>query len=114
MFISKVDILGTEYTVEALDRKNDSMLGDENDGYCDHTTKSIVVAQNDELNALKDFDRYQKSVIRHEIIHAFLFESGFGYSCEHPQYGHDETMIDWWAMQSPKIFKVFEQLNLLE
>lgn len=29
------------------------------------------------------------------------------------QFGHDETTIDWFAIQSPKIFKVFVDLKLL-
>lgn len=53
-------------------------------------------------------------IIRHEIIHAFLFESGLGFNFEHKPYGHDETTVDWFAFQWPKIEKVFKALNIEE
>lgn len=55
----------------------------------------------------------QKENLRHEIIHAFLLESGLGYNIEHKEYGHEETMIDWLAIQSPKIFKAFKEAGCL-
>ena len=53
-----------------------------------------------------------KRIIRHEIIHAFMFESGLGFNFEHKPYGQDETMIDWFAIQYPKIKKVYAQLGI--
>lgn len=53
-----------------------------------------------------------KRIIRHEIIHAFMFESGLGFNFEHKPYGHDETTIDWFAIQYPKIKKVYAQLGI--
>lgn len=29
------------------------------------------------------------------------------------QFGHEETIVDWFAIQSPKIFKVFKELDIL-
>ena len=49
-----------------------------------------------------------KRIIRHEIIHAFMFESGLGFNFEHKPYGQDETTIDWFAIQYPKIKKIFK------
>ena len=43
-----------------------------------------------------------------EIIHAFMFESGLGYSWQHAEeFGHDETTVDWFARQFAKIHKAF-------
>lgn len=51
-------------------------------------------------------------IVRHEIIHAFLFESGLGFNYEHKPFGHDETMVDWLAIQYPKIKIVFRLLDI--
>lgn len=43
-----------------------------------------------------------------------MFESGLGANWQHPnEYGHDETTVDWFAKMSPKIFKVFSDLEIL-
>ena len=47
-------------------------------------------------------ERYRQ-VIRHEIIHAMLHESGLN------EYAHDETLVDWIALQFDKINKIVEQ-----
>ena len=57
-------------------------------------------------------ERDVKRIIRHEIIHAFMFESGLGFNFEHKPFVQDETMIDWFAMQYPKIKGVFELLDI--
>lgn len=60
-----------------------------------------------------NFKELQKKQLRHEIIHAFLSESGLQSNWQHiEQFGHDETTIDWFAIQSPKMFKVFADLKL--
>lgn len=53
-----------------------------------------------------------KRIIRHEIIHAFMFESGLGFNFEHKPFGQDETMIDWFAIQYPKIKKIFKLMDI--
>lgn len=51
-------------------------------------------------------------VVRHEIIHAFMFESGLGYNFEWDKDEADETIVDWFAIQYPKIKAVFEALGI--
>ncbi len=106
----KVNILGTEYTIKECMAAEDSYLVN-CDGYCDKTTKEIVIKK--ENGDLGDFEVYKKKVMRHEIVHAFLNESGLCENFEHHTWGQDETMIDWFAYQSPKIFKVFEEVGCL-
>lgn len=104
----KVNILGTEYTIEPRKLKNKDY-----DGFTDNTAKLIVI-RDDNKNEVGDFDFLQKKQLRHEIIHAFLSESGLQCNWQHmEQFGHDETTVDWFAIQSPKIFKVFKELNLI-
>lgn len=44
----------------------------------------------------------------------FLSESGLQSNFEHSQqFGHEETIVDWFAIQFPKIFKVFQELDIM-
>ena len=64
---------------------------------------------------MKDGNFYylQQKQLRHEIIHAFLAESGLQSNFKHSdEFGHDETMVDWIAIQWHKIEKVFDQLGI--
>ena len=108
----KVNILGTEYTIEKKSKTEDTFLN-QCDGYCDKTTKKIVIKTKDEDNELDDYEVYEKKIMRHEIIHAFLFESGLHENWEHKQFGHDETYVDWIAVQFPKMQKAFEEAGCL-
>lgn len=101
-----VMVLGTAYTVE--NRDNDPALVDA-DGYCDWTTKTIVLARNVAGN-LHDMGEYRKKVLRHEIVHAFLLESGL-HECsgEVECWAANETMVDWIARQGAKIYKAWEE-----
>ena len=103
-----VNILGTEYTIEEKELKDQDV-----DGYCDNTAKLIVI-RSDNTNEVGDFEFLKKKQLRHEIIHAFLSENGLQCNWQHiEQFGHDETTVDWFAIQSPKIFKVFQELDIL-
>lgn len=104
----KVNVLGTEYTIEYIELKDEGI-----DGYCDFSTQHIVI-RSDNINELEDFEFIQKKQLRHEVIHAFLNESGLQSNFEHAnRWGHEETMIDWIAIQFPKILKVFEELKII-
>ena len=53
-------------------------------------------------------------MLRHEIIHAFLFESGLECnSLKTYNWAENEEMVDWFAIQSPKIFILYKELNIL-
>lgn len=110
--MKKVNILGTEYTVEVASKKEDKFL--ENcDGYCDKTSKRIVVTTKDDDCEIEIFEEYQKKCIRHEIVHAFLIESGLQENFRHQEWGHEETMVDWIAIQFPKILQAFKEADCL-
>ncbi len=107
--MNKVNILGETYTIKKSNAKKDSNLV-KADGYMDATTKTIVLAdlesETNEYNSLDNIQKYADKVFRHELIHAFLFESGL--AC----YGNDEKIVDWIAVQYPKIKEVFERLKI--
>lgn len=105
----KVNILGTEYTIET---ENDKLLKLNADGLCEQYTKKICVRETDSF--LTDDDSQEtklvreKEVLRHELYHAFFNESGLS-----DDYSGNEQLINWLAIQSPKIFKVFQELDVL-
>ncbi len=106
-----INVLGTEYTVQILKRDEDTKLS-ESDGYCDWSTHSIVVVDIEvEEYTVGNPTLYVAKVLRHEIIHAFMYESGLH---EHATFDdeHFEQMVDWIAFQYPKIKKVFDKLNI--
>lgn len=117
----KVNILGTEYSIETHKVSDDSYL-EKNKlaGYCGEESKLIVIADMTEEKYFSDMDEkeqeaYRKRTLRHEIMHAFLNESGLSDSSN--QYGgawaKNEEMVDWFAIQSPKIFAVYQSLDIL-
>ena len=105
-----VNILGTEYELQERPGKEDPVLADF-DGYCDTSVKKAVVDEmkEKEPGMKEDLSYYQKQVKRHEIIHAFLFESGLDTCCEWAC----EEMIDWMSIQFPKIQKAFTEAECL-
>lgn len=105
-----INVLGTKYTIRESNENKDSVLVGK-DGYCDTSVKLCVV---DEMNQnepgmKKDLTEYKKSVKRHELIHAFLHESGLDVC----SWAENEEMVDWIAIQFPKLKKAFEEANCL-
>ena len=118
----KVNILGTEYRIEIHKVSEDSYLEkNELAGYCGEEEKLIVVADMSEEKYFAGMDEkaqetYRKKTLRHEIMHAFLNESGLSDSSNRfdSAWAKNEEMVDWFAIQSPKIFKVFVELGILD
>lgn len=54
-----------------------------------------------------------EELVRHEVIHAFQFESGLAFNWEHKPLGVEETTVDWFAIQWPKINEVFKLLDVI-
>lgn len=106
-----INVLGTSYSIEEHSTAEDRLLED-CDGYCDKTTRQIVIAKKENDCDLGDFEAYRKKVMRHEIIHAFLFESGLHECWEHKS-GHDETFVDWIAVQFPKLLEAFKEAGCI-
>ena len=115
----KVRILGTEYQIRFDDFNSPELEGKNRSGYTYFDEKLIVCENLDtdedwksESEAAKS--SRQKTILRHEIFHAFLYESGIAHnSIGVNAWATNEEMIDWFAIQSPKIYKVFAELDLL-
>ena len=121
MTAKSVDILGTEYSITKKTHEEEPCLKENNwGGFCDATNKEIILLDLDKTESWhketqKTRDVITKETLRHEIVHGFFNESGlqdngnvFGKS-----WAKNEEMVDWFAIQSPKIFKVFKELDIL-
>lgn len=117
--MTKINVLGTIYTIEIKDVSEDNRLN-KVEAYTDMYQKKIVITNlqtrecfaNDSLDKIKIITN---KLIRHEIIHAFLYESGLDCNSEEScSWAENEEMVDWFAIQSPKIMKVFKELNVEE
>ena len=103
----KVDILGVEYKVLVNQSIKDYPIFEEADGFTDFTTKKIIIEElkKDPRN-WEDMDAYFMKVLRHEIVHAFLHESGLD---SNTNWARNEEIVDWIAIQFPKLKKTFEE-----
>lgn len=111
--MKKIRVLGEEWTIEYCTPETRSAL-DDCDGYTDNSVRKIVVDSLEtveEKDCKEDLDSYKKRVLRHELIHAYLEESGLSASAGWPL---NEEMVDWFAAQAPKIYKTFRELGLVE
>lgn len=111
---NKVNILGTEYSI-CLDVPENEMP-EESDGAMDQSMHKIMFAKIEpSRNCIRNLESYKNKVLRHEIIHAFLYESGLWNNSGNVQaWAQNEEITDWFAIQSPKIYKVFNELGIVE
>lgn len=101
----EVDVLGTKYKL-IIDGTIDEYPDlDDSDGYCNYQIKEIVLSSEYHDGTIS-YDRYMQKVLRHEVIHAFLYESGLY------EYTSDELLVDWLAIQFPKINELFDKLEI--
>ena len=108
------NILGTEYKILELSEDEDDTLKErELNGYFDGTTKRIVLRTDYDVSpgAVGDIIGLKRKVLRHELIHAYLYESGLSYQC---YWAENEEMVDWFAIQIPKLVNLFEKLNIMK
>ena len=94
----QLNILGQNYYYKLTNGKEDDAMLDNDKllGECRFYAKEIVICKD---IADKEF---KKQIIRHEIIHAFLHESGL------EKHKYDEDLINYIAIQFPKMLKVFK------
>lgn len=108
-----VSVLGEEYTIHLLNPEDDAALN-HCQGYTDESTHEIVVQRdlrdpNDPVN-VSDWGAIRKQTLRHEIVHAFFFESGLGGESD---YAQNEELVDWIARQGPKPYRAWLEAGAL-
>ena len=109
-----INILGSEWSIDYKTPETDGALSNAR-GYTNYASRRIVINMSSNSFSTADaYVFYLKKVLRHEIIHAFLFESGLGENFEHRKRGHEETIVDWFALQFPKIYQAFREADCLD
>jgi hypothetical protein len=117
----KIDVLGTKYTLKRVNAGQDEYMDKMHfGGYCDGGSKTIVILN---LKTVPDWAQepdeiirdQEKQTIRHELIHAFLNESGLQWNSFAPEkaWAKNEEMVDWFAIQMPKLLKAFKAADCL-
>ena len=105
---NQVSILGSNWDIHESDEIQEPRLAGA-DGFCDDSTKEIFVDSLEKIDkscAKKNLESHKKKVLRHEITHAFLCESGLA---ECSDWAMNEEMVDWIARQGLKLYEAWEQ-----
>ena len=111
-----VDILGSKWTIKYVD---DDPAFEQANGITNDAAREITIENVKMTDDPLDFDMQsqynnQKRALRHELIHAYLFESGLGdssNSCD--AWAVNEEMVDWFARTIPKMIATFKELKCL-
>ena len=105
-----VNILGTDYEVITQTEEENPKLK-EAYGLCEMYSKKIVLSDiKEDVMNVDNIEAFKRKVIRHEIVHAFFAESGLRSNSD---YAQNEELVDWIAIQFPKMVKVMSELNVL-
>lgn len=118
--MKNVNVLGTSYLITTKKYDEDEYFKRcDCSGYCSGALKEIVLCEmsgypgwEDESQEVQDIQT--KETLRHEIVHAFFNESGL--SCSSGQtdaWARNEEMVDWIALQGPKIYKAWQEAGAL-
>lgn len=111
----KINVLGTEYTILFKNDDEDIRLL-KNWGITDVYTKEIIIStgcEKESEESCRNLKLFKNKVLRHEIIHAFLYESGMKENSSATQsWVENEEMVDWFAIQIPKIYKIYKELKI--
>jgi len=108
----KINILGTEYEIKHMTEDEYPKLKHCGaSGLCELYSKQLIISKgilDPDPSNVENIQQFQNKVIRHEIIHAFFFESGL------VDYCNDEKLVDYLAIQVPKMLKVFQDADVME
>ena len=108
----EISILGRKWSILEKSQSVEPRL-EGCDGFCDWTTREIIVEREMEGN-LGNMEPYIRKVKRHEIIHAFLLESGLAEcSGECESWAENEAMVDWYARMGPRIYSAWIEADAI-
>lgn len=119
--VHSVNVLGQDYEIIVKKYNEDEAFERLSiDGYCDGHIKKIVIC---DMSTYKGWEHEppetiaisQKQTLRHEIVHAFFDESGLASSALgiDGSWAKNEEMVDWIALQGPKIYKAWQEADAL-
>lgn len=112
-----ITVLGTIYKIFYTSENEDEKMRNA-DGYIEQYAKEIYINKDlyddeykSERKVCANLEQLAKISTRHELIHAFLVESGLW---QNTDWVTNEEMTDWIARQFPKMQKAFELLGVEE
>lgn len=116
-----VNVLGQPYAVVQKRYEEDGQFKKMECGaYCSMTEKTIVLCDlftypgwEDETNHA--VTEQTKTLLRHEIVHAFLQESGLSTNSNSDAgpWARNEEIVDWVALQGPKLYAAWKEAGAL-
>lgn len=102
-----VSILGTEYGIE----EDASLAKTQADGVTEQYSNRIKIRPIEDMLTdecgEEEKERRYKEVLRHECVHAVFLESGLSDYCA------NEQLVDFIAVQFPKMLKIFQEVGAL-
>lgn len=116
-----VNVLGTAYEIIVKKYEDEEVFARRGiDGFCDGYLKHIVICDMKTYKGWEHEDKKtanvaQKATLRHEIVHAFLTESGLADSSAQYSIGwaKNEEMVDWIALQGLKIYAAWKEAKAI-
>ena len=116
-----INILGTPWKI-IIRRLDDPFFKSQgNCGYCSNPEKLICILDLSTDPSVKDetdefLINFAKLTLRHEIVHAYFYESGLGNDALvlNRAWCKNEELVDWIARQGPKIYKTWQEANCLD
>lgn len=115
----QVNVMGCNYKIIRVNRDQYKTC-EGADGWCDLYGKKIyyvdpeTAPDNDPIGASPE--ELVKQVLRHEIVHAFLAESGLAFNSHSivGAWAMNEEMVDWIAWNGDKLYKAWKETGLVE
>jgi hypothetical protein len=107
----KIGVLGTEYTIRSVHESEHDPKLEEAFGYTEPFSKEIIIEERDpRAKDVRKFEEFVNKTIRHEIVHAFLVESGLDIASD---WAVNEEIVDWIARQIPRMAKAMAEVGAL-
>lgn len=109
-----VNVLGQPYSIRYLPGEHDAFEDRTLSGVVNLVDKIIYISTDLVTDVLSEDKQITPAgvrerigqVIRHEMVHAFLYESGLNTECD---WANSEEMVDWLAL---KIGKISDEMHL--
>lgn len=116
----ELSILGASWRLLFVDPEQDGSGFDRQDaaGFCSPYARKIVLREMKAQHFPDDFTQEDKirainKTLRHEIIHAYLYENGLDRNASSTTraWPKNEEMVDWFAIQGPKIVQTWKEVG---
>jgi len=103
-----INVLGQDYELLYVEDNNEKLAKANANGQTEAYSKKILVRQIKETgNTCEKLEDFTNKIVRHEMIHAFLFEAG------QVEYFDDEKLVDTLAYLIPKMAKCMKEADVL-